>query len=58
MFSRKLPFFRELHAEKRQAVLAFAHFVNRKNVWMIQDWPPPVLLVGNVAALRVNQRDN
>src|SRR6188472_1065370 len=27
---------RELHAEKRQAVLAFAHFINRKDVWMIQ----------------------
>src|SRR6187401_2420089 len=26
----------ELHAEKRQAVLAFAHFINRKDVWMIQ----------------------
>src|SRR4029450_7474214 len=23
-------------AEKRQAVLAFAHFINRKDVWMIQ----------------------
>src|SRR4029077_20821125 len=29
-------FLRELHAEKRQAVLAFAHFINRKDVWMIQ----------------------
>src|SRR6476620_2380350 len=28
--------FRELHAEKRQAVLAFTHFVNRKDVRMIQ----------------------
>src|SRR6266513_1099754 len=27
---------RELHAEKRQAVLAFAHFINRKNVRVIQ----------------------
>src|SRR4029077_20268147 len=27
---------RELHAEKRQAVLAFAHFINRKDVWVIQ----------------------
>src|SRR5215470_18569437 len=29
-------FLRELHAEKRQAVLAFAHFINRKNVRVIQ----------------------
>src|SRR5258708_13715569 len=28
--------FRELHAEKRQAVLAFTHFVNRKDVRVIQ----------------------
>src|SRR5436190_24379899 len=27
---------RELHAKKRQAVLAFAHFINRKNVRVIQ----------------------
>src|SRR5215467_15639835 len=27
---------RELHAEKRQAVLAFAHFINRKDVRVIQ----------------------
>src|SRR5436305_8621439 len=27
---------RELHAKKRQAVLAFAHLINRKNVWVIQ----------------------
>src|SRR4029077_18226205 len=27
---------RELHAEKRQAILAFAPFINRKDVWMIQ----------------------
>jgi hypothetical protein len=27
---------RELHTEKRQAVLAFAHFINRKNVRVIQ----------------------
>src|SRR6266487_1583231 len=27
---------REFHAEKRKAVLAFAHLVDRKNVWMIQ----------------------
>src|SRR5205823_7541055 len=26
----------ELHAEKRQAVLAFTHFINRKDVGMIQ----------------------
>src|SRR6266576_4131165 len=28
--------FREFHAEKRQAVLAFTHFVNRKDVGVIQ----------------------
>src|SRR6185437_7414040 len=27
---------REFHAEKRQAVLAFADFINRKDVWVIQ----------------------
>ena len=27
---------RVFHAEKRQAVLAFADLVNRKNVWMIE----------------------
>ena len=27
---------RELHAEKRQAILAFANFINGKDVWMIQ----------------------
>src|SRR6478672_501424 len=27
---------RELHAEKRQSILAFTHFINRKDVWMIQ----------------------
>src|SRR4029077_9620496 len=27
---------RELHAEKRQAILAFAHFINRKDVRVIQ----------------------
>src|SRR5213079_2127471 len=27
---------RELHAEKRQAILAFAHFINGKDVWVIQ----------------------
>src|SRR3982751_4429001 len=27
---------RELHAEKRQAIVAFAHLINRKDVWVIQ----------------------
>jgi hypothetical protein len=27
---------RELHAEKRQAIVAFAHFINRKDVRVIQ----------------------
>src|SRR6476660_8875378 len=29
-------FLRELHAEKRQAVLTFAHFINRKDVRVVQ----------------------
>src|SRR6266550_5200641 len=26
----------ELHAEERQAIVAFAYFVDRQNVWMIE----------------------